>query len=65
MTALRNLLAEARARNMLRPLAFDAMAMALAFAALAMVWVETPGASAHPDNASAAEDNALATGGGE
>lgn len=63
---IRQLLAEARALGMLRGLAFDGLAMALVFAALAGLWIITTPASlgsAHP--ARAAEDNALATGGGE
>lgn len=62
MTALRNLLSEAHAHGLLRPLVGDALAMALAFGALALFWIATPGSSEHPSPATAAED-ALATGG--
>jgi hypothetical protein len=64
MHALRNLIAEARAHGMLRPLAFDAAALALAFAALAGLWIATPRASAHPSPPAQPEAPALATGEG-
>ncbi len=42
MRPVANLLAEARALGLLRSLPGDAAAMALAFAALAGVWIATP-----------------------
>lgn len=49
MRSLARLLTYARAHGLLRGLAFDAAALALAFAALAGLWiVTTPRAVAHP-----------------
>jgi hypothetical protein len=60
MRPLRNLIREARALGLLRPLAGNALAMALVFGALAMAWIATPGASAHPSLPPQPEAPALA-----
>lgn len=62
MSAVTRLLREARALGLLRPLAGDALALALAFVALAGLWIATPGS---PGCCGSAHSRSVATEAGQ